>query len=161
MGFGCGFDIYPRLEVTPENKEAYQRFLDEIIDIYKDTYDLRGRRDDGKVLEMPTDSDHPDHFDKVNICFMVGECPHMPSNPERCDYFLRFSSKVSGRLTAPAEPYIRSVYKIAKKHFGSKVHFWDELRETDDQRQWGWYDWQQVHDTEKELRELERGKESP
>ncbi|UPK91944.1 hypothetical protein LCI18_002879 [Fusarium solani-melongenae] len=156
MGFDCDFDIYPRLEVTPENKAAYQRFLDEIIDIYKDTYDPRGRRDDGKVLEMPTDSDHLDHFDKVNICFMVGECPHMPSDPERCNYFLRFSSKVSGGLTTPAEPYIRSEYKIAKEDFGSRVHSWHELRETGDERQWGWYDWQQIHDAEKELRELKR-----
>jgi len=54
---------------------------------------------------------------------MVGECPHMPGNSDCCDYFLRFSSKVSGRLTTPAELYIRSVYQIAKKHFGSRVHF--------------------------------------
>ncbi|RSM00581.1 hypothetical protein CEP52_009045 [Fusarium oligoseptatum] len=101
MGFDRGFDIYPRLEVTPENKEAYQRFLNEIIDTYKDTYDQRGIRTDSKVLEMPKDSDNPD---RAYIMFMVGECPHMPSSPDHCDHFLRFSSKISGSLTAPARP---------------------------------------------------------
>jgi len=105
---------------------------------------------------MPTDSDHSD---KVYIRFMVGECPHMPSNPDRCDYFLRFSSKVSGRLTAPAQPYIRSVYKIAKKHFGSRVHFWHEMNETDDERQRGCYDWKEVYDASQRLRVLETGQE--
>ncbi|KAL2689139.1 hypothetical protein Neosp_003191 [[Neocosmospora] mangrovei] len=160
MGFDCGFDIYPRLEVTPENKENYQRFIDDIIATYEGVYDEKGDRDDGKVLQMPTDSDYPDDWDKANIYFMVGECPRMPCSPERCNYFLRFSSKVSGRLTAPAAPYIRSVYKIAEKHFGSRVQFWDEWLDTGDQRQWGWYDWQQIHDARAELLELERGKES-
>jgi len=90
---------------------------------------------------------------------MVGECPYMPVNPDRCDYFLRFSSKVSGRLTTPAEPYIEGVYKIAKKYFGSRVHFWHEMNETGDERQWGYYDWQEVHNADKKLRELETGQE--
>jgi hypothetical protein len=75
---------------------------------------------------MPTNSDRSD---KVYIWFMIGECP------DRCDYFLRFSSKISGRLTTPAEPYIRSVHKIAKKHFGKRVHFWHEINDTRDERQ--------------------------
>jgi hypothetical protein len=111
---------------------------------------------DGKVLDIPTKSHHSD---KIYIRFMVGECPHMPGNPDRCDYFLRFSSKVSGRLTTPAEPYIRSVYKIAKKYFGSRVHFWHEMVETGDERQWGYYDWREVHDADRKLRELETGQE--
>ena len=156
MGFDCGFDIHPRLEATAANKQTYQQFLDEIIHTYKDVYDKEGRRADGKVLDMAKDSDPSD---KVYIRFMVGECPHMPSNPDRCDYFLRFSSKVSGRLTTPAEPYIRSVHKIAKKHFGSRVHFWHEMNETGDERQWGYYGWQEVHDASKKLRELETGQE--
>jgi hypothetical protein len=84
---------------------------------------------DGKVLDIPT---NPHHSDKIYIWFMVG---HMPGNPDRCDYFLRFSSKVSGRLTTPAEPYIRSVYQITKKYFGSRVHFWHEMVETGDEWQ--------------------------
>ena len=155
MGFDCGFDIHPRLEATTGNKETYQRFLDEIISTYHDVYDPNGRRPDGKVLEMPSDSEHS----KDCIRFMVGECPQMPSNPDRCDYFLRFSSKVSGNLTTCAEPYIRNVYKIAKKYFGSTVHFWHEMIETGDEQEWGYYDWGEVHDARDKLREVETGQE--
>ena len=157
MGIDCGFDIYPRLEATAANKESYKGFLDEIIHTYDEVYEKEGRRADGKVLDTPTDSEHSE---KVYIHFMVGECPHMPSNPNRCDYFLRFSSKIRGRLTTPAEPYIRSVHEIAKRHFGSRVHFWHEMNETGDERQWGYYDWQQVHDASRELRELDTRQES-
>ena len=156
MGFDCGFDIYPRLEATASNKETYRRFLDEIIRTYENVYDKEGRMTDGKVLDIPPNSHHSD---KIYIRFMVGECPHMPGNPDRCDYFLRFSSKVSGRLTTPAEPYIRSVYKIANKYFGSRVHFWHEMAETGDERQRGYYNWQEVHDADRKLRELETGQE--
>jgi hypothetical protein len=47
----------------------------------------------------------------------------MPCNPDPCDYFLRFSSKASGHLTTPVELYIERVYEIARKYFGSIVHF--------------------------------------
>ncbi|KAK5994033.1 hypothetical protein PT974_07473 [Cladobotryum mycophilum] len=156
MGFDCGFDIYPRLEATAVNKQSYQRFLDEVISTFQNTHDKNGRRPDGKVLTLPDD---PIEGDKVYIQFMVGECPHMPCNPERCDYFLRFSSKVSGHLTTPAEPYIKRVCNIARKHFGGRVHFWHELCETNDERQWGCYDWLQVYDARRELRELEKGQD--
>lgn len=107
---------------------------------------------------MPTDAEH--HM-KFHIWFMVGECPRMPSNPARCNYFLRFSSKVSGGLTTAAEPYIRDVHKIAERHFGSRVHFWHELNETEDERQRGCYNWREVHAARKELMELEeRGETS-
>lgn len=153
MGFDCGFDIHPRLEVNAENIQSYQSFLDEITRTYKDVYDKDGRRADGKVLVMPADIS--DDSSKSYIRFMVGECPHMPSNPARCDYFLRFSSKVSGRLTTPAAPYIRSVRKIAEKYFGSRVHFWHELNETGDKKRHGYYNWQEIHDASAKLRELE------
>ena len=156
MGFDCGFDIYPRLEATASNKETYRRFLDEITNTYKDVYDEKARTTDGKVLAIPTTSHHSD---EVYIRFMVGECPHIPCNPDRCDYFLRFSSKISGGLTTPAEPYIRGVYRIAKKYFGSRVHFWHEMVETEDERQWGCYDWQEVNDADRRLKELEMGQE--
>lgn len=79
----------------------------------------------------------------------------MPKNPDRCDNFLRFSSKVSGNITFPAKRYIMEVRDIAEKHFGSRVHFWHELCETDDQRQWGYYSRQQLNDADTKLRELE------
>ncbi|KAK3935954.1 hypothetical protein QBC46DRAFT_346097 [Diplogelasinospora grovesii] len=73
MGFDCGFDIFPN------------------------TYDEERRREDGKVLQLP--GDRGIFLSKHYIQLMVGECPKMPANPDLCDYFLRFSSKVSGGLT--------------------------------------------------------------
>ena len=151
MGFDCGFDIYPRLEATASNKEAYRQFLDEIISRYDDVYDNEARSTDRKVLDVPTTSEQSE---KPYIYFQVGEYPSMPCNPDHCDYFLRFSSKVSGSLTRAAEPYIKSVHTIAKKHFGSRVRFWHEMRETDDERSRGYYGWSEVHDAKKQLREL-------
>ncbi|KAL8301243.1 hypothetical protein RB597_001922 [Gaeumannomyces tritici] len=97
MGFDCGFDVCPRLEPTPENQETYRRFLDEIIERWQGVYDPSGRREDGKILEMPGEvSEHAkmecgrDQY----IYFKVGECPGMPARPENCNFFLRFSSKV-------------------------------------------------------------------
>ncbi|KAL7467388.1 hypothetical protein ACHAXS_007625 [Conticribra weissflogii] len=152
MGYDCGFDIYPRLEPTAKNKEAYRQFLDEIIKSYGQIYDRNARNEDGMVLKIPSDSD-PDSK-KCFITFMVGECPHLPSNPEHCTYFLRFSSKVSGNLTTPAEPYIRSVFNIARKYFGSRVCFWHELND-----QYGCYSWNEVYEAEKKIRNLESGQE--
>lgn len=157
MGFDCGFDIYPRLEATAANKEAYQRFLEEITRTYGDVYDEDGRRKDGKILHIETDPDHPDC--NLFLEFMVGECPRMPRSLDRCDYFLRFSSKVSGGLTAHAEPYIRGVHKIAKKYFADRVNFWHEMCETGDARQFGYYTWREVYDADKELRALGPGQE--
>ncbi|KND89209.1 hypothetical protein TOPH_06228 [Tolypocladium ophioglossoides CBS 100239] len=151
MGFDCGFDICPRLELNAANKLAYQEFLREVISTYQGVHDEEGRRADGKVLVLPGDSEE---LDKVNIWFMVGECPHLPSTPDQCNYFLRFSSKVSGRLTTPAEKYIRAIHEIAKRYFGSRVHYWHGMNETGDEKQYGCYDWPEVQEAAKELREL-------
>ncbi|TPX10705.1 uncharacterized protein E0L32_008274 [Thyridium curvatum] len=151
MGFDCGFDIFPRLELNVADKQAYEEFLREVIDTYGGVHDKEGRRADGKVLVLPSDTDAPN---KVNIWFMVGECPHLPSTPNRCNYFLRFSSKVSGRLTTPAAKYINGVHEIARKHFGDRVHYWHEMNETGDERQWGYYDWLEVQKADKELEAL-------
>lgn len=156
MGFDYGFDIYPRLEPSDSNKETYRQFLDEVIRTYEGVHDEAGRRADGKVLVMPPDSE----FSKSYVRFMVGECPHMPYDPDRCDYFLRFSSKISGHLTFPAEKYITSVHEIAKRYFGSRVHLWHELWEMGDERlRNGCYGWQEVHDADRKLRELEAGQQ--
>ena len=150
MGFDCGFDIYPRLEATASNKEIYSRFLDEIKSTYQNVVDKKGRRADGKLLITESEG-----LSNVYIWFMIGECPHMPADPDRCAYFLRFSSKVSGSLTTPAEQYIKEVYEFAKKYFGSRVHFWHELNEWGDtHEQWGYYSWDEVYSVDKKLREL-------
>lgn len=160
MGFGCGFDIFPRLDAANEaEKRAYQEFLDDIVNIYIFAYEKDGIRKDGKVLEFPEDSGGLPS--KGYIQFMVGECPSMPANPERCDYFLRFSSKISGSVTACAEPYIRGVYRIAKKHFGDRVRGWHEMNEmAEDPREWnGYYDWSEVREADRKLRALEAEQE--
>ena len=73
MGFDCGFDVYPRLEATAANKQTYKRFLEEIIQRYDEVYDKEGRRADGKVLDMPTNSDQSD---RVNLwAASVRTCP--------------------------------------------------------------------------------------
>lgn len=151
MGYDCGFDIYPRLEANTSNKESYGRFVEEIILKYGDVYDKEGRRSDGKILiTSAKESENPMDMDNFYVQFMVGECPCMPKSPEHCDYFLRFSSKVSGGLTEPAETYIRDVCEIAKTYFGNQVKFWHELYE-----QYGLYGWKDIHDADKKLRELE------
>ena len=154
IGFDCGFDIYPRLEATASNKESYSRFLDEVIQTYENEYDEDGRRPDSKVLEFLTSQEHGDN---IYLSIMVGECPRMPCNPEHCYYFLRVSSKVSGHLTAPARPYIKTVGRIAKKYFAEKVYFWHENCETGDEREGGSYGWRAVHEADNELRKLASG----
>ncbi|PNP58593.1 hypothetical protein THARTR1_01609 [Trichoderma harzianum] len=157
MGYDCGFDIFPRLEANDENKKAYQQFLDEIIEKYKDVYDEKGRREDGKILDLPSSSKYSG---KNVIRLAIGECPQMPSSAEHCNYFLRFSSKVSGSLTTAAQPYIMDVLEIARRHFGSKVHFWHEMNEFGEpEQQYGVYSWTEVNDAERELRELGSGQE--
>lgn len=65
-----------------------------IIHMYGDVYNKKeGGQIDGKVLDVPTGSDHPG---RVLIQFMIGDCPYMPRDPKRCDYFLRFGSKILG-----------------------------------------------------------------
>lgn len=108
-----------------------------------------------KVIARCKSSEHS----KDCIRFMLGECPDIPSNLDRCDYFLRFSSKISGHLTTPAESYIRNLYKIAKKHFGSRVHFWHEMNETGDEQEWGYNDWQEIHEAREKLMDVETGQE--
>jgi hypothetical protein len=145
MGIDCGFDIDPRLEATDANKETYRKFLDEIIQTYKDVYDEDSRSDDKKLLEMPTDSD-------PLINFTVGEYPNMPSNPDHCNYFLRFSSKISGSCGA-AQKYIDDVYEIAKKYFGRKVHYWYDAIDFCEELEPS-YSWMEVNDAAEELRVL-------
>jgi hypothetical protein len=150
MGFDCGFDIYPPLKATASSKEIYSQFLDEIENTYQNVVDKKGRRTDGKILITESEE-----LDNLYIWFIIGECPHIPANHDHCDYFLRFSSKVSGHLTMPAQPYIEGVYEIAKKHFGSRVHFWHELNEFGDiHHQCGYYSWEEVNSADKKLREL-------
>ncbi|KAF3063342.1 hypothetical protein CFAM422_009891 [Trichoderma lentiforme] len=90
----------------------------------KDVYDKKGRREDGKILDLP----NPSKYSGRNLIHLaIGECPRMLSSAEHCNYFPRFSSKVSGSLTTAAEPSIMDVLKIARSYVGSEVHFWHEM----------------------------------
>jgi hypothetical protein len=52
MGFDCGFGLHPRLELNAENIQAYKRFIEEVRNTYSYLYDDKGRREDGKILEL-------------------------------------------------------------------------------------------------------------
>ena len=119
MGFDCGFDMVPSLTASEADTSRWLDFLDEI----KATY-----RDDPTVLATPS-----------VIEFRVGEHPCLPIEGQK---FLRFSSKVNGSRTAAAEPYIRKVCAVARRHFGNQVQFWHELAED-----YGHYGWSQVNES--------------
>ncbi len=110
-------------------------------------YNKEGQMTDSKVLDILTNSHHSN---KIYISFIVSKCPHMPGNPNYYNYFLLFSSKVSGHLTMPAELYIRSVYQIMKKILQQQgLHKMVKTRD-----KWH-YNWKEVHDADRKLRELE------
>jgi len=143
MGFDCGFDIYPALEPTPSNKEKYELFLHEVLRTYEVGDEAEGR--DSVVRVVPRSNG-------AYIDFMVGEHPTIPNS---CEYFLRFSSKVSGMGTVAAKPYIEGVYRIAKTWLGDRVHFWHEMNETGDHRQRGYYNWNEVYAVRRRMKEQE------
>ncbi|CZR67380.1 uncharacterized protein PAC_17279 [Phialocephala subalpina] len=147
MGFDCGFDIYPPLERTKANQERYELFLREVLVAYGprdgEDADRGGGGDGGSVVRVNAESE------ESYIDFEVGEHPHIP---RRCEHFLRFSSKVSGRSLA--EPYIRGVYKIAKQWLGDRVYFWHEMNEFGAYiRQYGCYNWNEIHVARRRIRE--------
>lgn len=147
MGFDCGFDIYPPLERTKANQEEYELFLREVLDTYgpRDG-DGAEKGDGGSVVRVNAESE--DSY----IDFEVGEHPHLP---RRCEHFLRFSSKISGRSLA--EPYIRGVYKIAKQRLGDRVYFWHEMNESGPHiRHSGCYNWNEIHAARKKIGEYKQ-----
>ncbi|KAH6617364.1 hypothetical protein F5144DRAFT_391346 [Chaetomium tenue] len=145
MGIDCGFDMFPRLDAgNASDRQAYREFLDEIVETYGDAYEEKGS-DVIKVLRLPARDSGAEFPTNTYIYFRVGEGPKMPASPKRCNYFLRFSSKISGRQ-GHAEPYIDGVYLIAQKHFGARVKWWHELNDSgEDSRKWrGYYNWRRT-----------------
>jgi hypothetical protein len=154
MGWDCGFDIYPVLEPTPSNQEKYEHFVQEVMRTYSldhvnpDSYIDPAKRP-AKLVSKPQGA---------ILVFEVGEHPSMPYNPHLCNYFLRFSSKVSSASTGPAEPFIDGVYEIAKRRFGSRVYWWHELNEYGTiAQQYGVYDWGDIHRAQEELESALKG----
>ena len=126
MGYDCGFDMVPSLTTSETDESNWSAFLCEIKRMYED---------DPVLLVKP-------HM----VEFKVGEHPCLPVEGHK---FLRFSSKVSGSSTA--EPYIRGVLKVARKHFDQRVQFWHEL--ADD---YGHYSWNQVNESLRSYEDLVR-----
>jgi hypothetical protein len=134
MGVDCGFDIYPPLERTKAKQEQFELFLGGPRD---------GDGQGGSVVRVNAESE------ACYIDFEVGEHPHLP---RRCEHFLRFSSKISGRSLA--EPYIEGVYKIAKQWLGGRVYFWHEMNEFGPRiRHHGCYNWNEIHAARKKIGE--------
>jgi hypothetical protein len=150
MGIDCGFDIYPPLERTKANQEQYELFLREVLDTYgpRDSDDAE-QGNGGSVVCVNAESE------ESYIDFEVGEHPHLP---RRCEHFLRFSSKISGRSLA--EPYIRGVCKIAKRWLGHRVYFWHEINEFGPHiRHSGCYNWNEIHAARRKIREHKQPEE--
>ena len=105
MGIDAGFDMVPRLSKGDLDKQTWNRFIDSNEELYKD---------DDQV--------------KINanyILFKAGEHPMLPLEGHK---FLIFSSKISEGIAAATgvEDYIRTVARIARAHFGSRIRFWHE-----------------------------------
>jgi hypothetical protein len=154
MGYDCGFDMYPALEPTPENQDKYEHFVQEVMRAYS--------VDDADPDSNPDPANRPAEIvskpQGAILEFMVGEHPSMPYNPRLCHYFLRFSSKISGRLTTPAEPFLRGVYDIAKRKFGNRVTWWHEMNEWGtEMEQYGVYRWKEVNRVQEKLESVLRG----
>ena len=147
MGIDCGFDIYPPLERTKANQEQYELFLQEVLDAYEPRDSDGADQGDGdSVVRVNAESE------ESYIEFEVGEHLHLP---HRCEHFLRFSSKISGRSLA--EPYIRGVYKIAKQRLGGRAYFWHEMNELGPHiGHSGCYNWSEIHAARKKIGEYEQ-----
>lgn len=96
------------------------RFLLEIENKYKDVW-----VNAGKLLWE----------DETFLHFQVGEHPCLPKFAVHCNSFLCFELKISGSCV-DARQYIEQVYCIAKKYFGDRVHFWNDMYENSDACKW-------------------------
>lgn len=103
MGIDAGFDMVPRLSKGAEDQQNWQSFIKVITETYQN--------DD--LIELK------ENFFEFN----VGEHPKLPLEGHK---FLRFSSKISGSRAEGMEDYIDTVRRIAREHFGSRVHYWNE-----------------------------------
>ncbi|KAF4949418.1 hypothetical protein FGADI_8931 [Fusarium gaditjirri] len=117
MSFDCGFDIFPALLPTPENKTRYAEFLDDITTVYETDKESR-------LLVLPTDTDFPSFLDKRFIHFVLTQNPRIPANPNNCDLFLSLRS--TSVFDAGTIDTIKEIATIARHHFGSSVHFWTD-----------------------------------
>lgn len=119
MGIDAGFDMVPRLSKGAVDRQNWQSFMDVVKEIY---------HDDGHVDLKPN-----------YIGLKIGEHPLLPVEGHK---FLRFSSKISGTGGAEVEEYIKTVARVARAKFGSRVQFWHEGGDN-----YGFYNCKDVHES--------------
>jgi hypothetical protein len=113
MGVDEGFDIYPAL--NPSWQDIYDDFLEEILQKYKDAvHPITGET----LIRIIGDP----HAKYAYIYFQFGEGAIIPY---RCEYFLRFSSKLVSR-DPKVDDYLREVYFVAKRYFPCNLEYWIE-----------------------------------
>ncbi|KAF5001782.1 hypothetical protein FGRMN_757 [Fusarium graminum] len=129
MALDCGFDIFPHLPATEENKNIFREFLIEVAE----TFEL-------KMVTEPVPSNDPD--DERFYRYFRMTIPRNPIIPdaENCDCFL--SVRSNDAFDPAAVSAIEELADIARYHFGSRVHVWqghsgiyssDELRRAEDE----------------------------
>jgi hypothetical protein len=111
MALDCGFDIFPHLAPTEENKILYREFLAKVS-----TFDTKTLR-----FVLPTDEDCPKAFSKKFIHFLIPGMPKIPFG-DNCDCFLSFRS--NDALSADVLKIVRVIAVTARQFFGSRVYFW-------------------------------------
>ncbi|KAF5615758.1 SET domain protein [Fusarium tjaetaba] len=117
MSFDCGFDIFPLLSPSPENKMRYAEFLDDLTTVYKDDEETR-------LLILPSDADFPKYLDKRFVHFALTNNPRIPADPNNCDLF--YSLRSTSVFDATVIDTMKEIFIIAQHHFGSRVHFWTD-----------------------------------
>ncbi|KAF5580240.1 SET domain-containing protein [Fusarium pseudoanthophilum] len=117
MSFDCGFDIFPLLGPTPENKIRYAEFLDDLTTVYKTDEEAR-------LLILPSDADFPKFLDKRFVHFVLTNNPRIPADPNNCDLF--YSLRSTSVFDATVIDTVKEIFIIAQHHFGSRVHFWTD-----------------------------------
>ncbi|KAK8030357.1 hypothetical protein PG990_000091 [Apiospora arundinis] len=129
MGADAGFDMVPRLGLGAEDAQKWALFITKIKDAYAD---------DAQV-----------EFGQHQIEFKAGEHPTLPLHGQ---HFLRFGSKVTGRIASETgvHAYIGVVRGLATQVFGTRIRRWSELNDT-----FGFYDWRDVYES---ARNAEAGK---
>ncbi|KAM0552625.1 hypothetical protein ACHAPJ_007722 [Fusarium lateritium] len=116
MSVDCGFDIFPPLVPTKENKEAYRKFVGEVIDFFQ------GPNNNTDILIFGNELGLPGMLDEGFVYFLLPAMPKIPINAEDCDCFLSFSSSTSA--SPDAERHVQEVSDIARHHFEGRVHRW-------------------------------------
>jgi hypothetical protein len=112
MGVDEGFDIYPALNSSCQ--ALYDHFLKEVLQKYKDAvHPVTGKT----LICIVGEPGAKDAY----IYFQFGEGAIIPY---RCEYFLRFSSKLV-RHDPEVGNYLREVYIVAKKYFHN-LEYWLE-----------------------------------